>query len=79
MLRLLSRYVHLSLLPSYGHDTNTKQGIVKGFTDTGFKAQSQPLSAFQESYGLEGDEDEETEDAEEGQGDDEEDSEEDSE
>lgn len=38
-----------------------KQAIVKGFTDTGFKAQSQPLSAFQESYGLEADEDEDEE------------------
>jgi hypothetical protein len=42
------------------------QGIVKGFTDSGFKTQVQPLSAFQESYGLEADEDE-------GQDDDEED------
>ncbi|TVY16263.1 Uncharacterized protein LARI1_G007005 [Lachnellula arida] len=43
------------------------EAIVKGFTDTGFKAQSQPLSAFQESYGLEAgeDEDEEMEDVEE--------------
>lgn len=46
--------------------THGKQGIVKGFTDSGFKTQVQPLSAFQESYGLEaddeggnGDEDEE--------------------
>ena len=39
----------------------SEQGIVKGFTDTGFKAQSQPLSAFQESYGLEADEDEDEE------------------
>jgi len=37
------------------------EGIVKGFTDAGFKAQSQPLSAFQESYGLEADEDEDEE------------------
>jgi hypothetical protein len=38
--------------------TFLKQGIVKGFTDSGFKTQVQPLSSFQESYGLEADEDE---------------------
>jgi hypothetical protein len=38
--------------------TLLKQGIVKGFTDSGFKTQVQPLSSFQESYGLEADEDE---------------------
>jgi hypothetical protein len=32
------------------------QGIIKGFTASGFKTQVQPLSAFHESYGLEGDE-----------------------
>jgi hypothetical protein len=31
------------------------QGIIKGFTASGFKTQVQPLSAFHESYGLEGD------------------------
>jgi Zn-dependent M16 (insulinase) family peptidase len=38
--------------------TFLKQGIVKGFTDSGFKTQVQPLSSFQESYGLEADENE---------------------
>ena len=36
----------------------TNQGIVKGFTSLGFKTQVQPLSSFQESYGLEADEEE---------------------
>lgn len=31
---------------------------MKGFTESGFKTQVQPLSAFQESYGLEADADE---------------------
>jgi hypothetical protein len=31
---------------------------VKGFTESGFKTQVQPLSAFQESYGLEADDEE---------------------
>lgn len=31
---------------------------MKGFTEMGFKTQVQPLTAFQESYGLEADEDE---------------------
>ncbi|KAK2630019.1 hypothetical protein QTJ16_000839 [Diplocarpon rosae] len=35
-----------------------EEGIVKGFTELGFKTQVQPLSSFQESYGLEADEDE---------------------
>lgn len=38
--------------------TNWEQGIVKGFTDSGFKTRVQPLSAFQESYGLEADDEE---------------------
>ncbi|KAF8850832.1 zinc metalloprotease-like protein [Acephala macrosclerotiorum] len=35
-----------------------EEGIIKGFTEMGFKTQVQPLTAFQESYGLEADEDE---------------------
>ncbi|KUJ07759.1 zinc metalloprotease-like protein [Mollisia scopiformis] len=35
-----------------------EEGIVKGFTELGFKTQVQALSSFQESYGLEADEDE---------------------
>ncbi|XMA09510.1 hypothetical protein WAI453_002301 [Rhynchosporium graminicola] len=35
-----------------------EEGIVKGFTSSGFKTQVQPLSQFKESYGLEADEDE---------------------
>lgn len=31
---------------------------MKGFTENKFKAQSQPLSSFQENYGLEADDDE---------------------
>lgn len=34
------------------------KGIVKGFKENGFRTQSQPLSSFYESYGLEADEDE---------------------
>lgn len=37
---------------------NEKQGIVKGFTDSGFKTAVHALSSFHESYGLEADEDE---------------------
>ncbi len=46
-----------------GH-ANGKQGLVKGFSELGFKTQVQPLSSFQETYGLEadGDEDEDDED-----------------
>jgi hypothetical protein len=41
------------------------QGIVKGFKENGFQTQSQPLSNFYESYGLESDdEDEDMEDIE---------------
>ncbi|CZR67502.1 related to metalloprotease 1 [Phialocephala subalpina] len=42
-----------------------EEGIVKGFKELGFKTQVQPLSAFQESYGLEADEDEGQDDEEE--------------
>ncbi|CAL3963099.1 unnamed protein product [Diplocarpon coronariae] len=35
-----------------------QDSIVKGFTDLGFKTQVQPLSSFEESYGLEADADE---------------------
>jgi hypothetical protein len=38
------------------------QGITEGFTKSGFKTQVQPLSAFHESYGLEGDEGEDEHD-----------------
>jgi hypothetical protein len=37
---------------------------VKGFTDSGFKTQVQPLSNFQSDYGLPADEDEVEEDSE---------------
>ncbi|KAG4434010.1 hypothetical protein IFR05_010492, partial [Cadophora sp. M221] len=37
-------------------------GIVKGFTTSGFKTQVQPLSSFQESYGLVADEEEDLSD-----------------
>ncbi|CAG8970962.1 hypothetical protein HYALB_00000943 [Hymenoscyphus albidus] len=47
-----------------------EEALVKGFTELGFKTQTQPLSAFQESYGLEGgddeDEDEDEDDGDEG-------------
>ena len=39
-------------------DANVQQNIVKGFTDSGFKTQVQPLSHFQTDYGLAADEDE---------------------
>ncbi|KAE9366409.1 zinc metalloprotease-like protein [Stipitochalara longipes BDJ] len=39
-----------------------EEGITKGFTTSGFKTQVQPLSSFHESYGLEGDEDEDHDD-----------------
>ena len=51
-----------------------KQGLVKGFSELGFKTQVQPLSAFHESYGLEADEDENEDDDEE-EGDEDEDGE----
>lgn len=35
------------------------QGILKGFEELGFKTESQPLSHFYESYGLEADEEDE--------------------
>jgi hypothetical protein len=38
---------------------------VKGFTDSGFKTQVQPLSHFQTDYGLAADEDEAEEDTDE--------------
>jgi hypothetical protein len=38
------------------------QGQLKGFTSSGFKTQVQPLSSFHDSYGLEGDEDEDHDD-----------------
>lgn len=47
------------------HTDEFLQGIVKGFTDYGFKTQVQPLSSFQESYGMEADEDEGQDDEEE--------------
>ena len=55
--------------------SNTTQGIVKGFTESGFKTQVQPLSAFKENYGLEADDDEDANDDDE-EGDDEDGSEE---
>ncbi|KAE8440606.1 hypothetical protein EG329_007041 [Mollisiaceae sp. DMI_Dod_QoI] len=39
-----------------------EEGIVKGFKEMGFKAQVQSLASFEESYGLEADEDEGHED-----------------
>lgn len=47
---------------------------MKGFTELGFKTQTQPLSSFQENYGLEAgeDEDEGDEDSEDEEGSDEE-------
>ncbi|KAH7306100.1 zinc metalloprotease-like protein [Rhexocercosporidium sp. MPI-PUGE-AT-0058] len=39
-----------------------EEGIVKGFTTSGFKTQVQPLHSFQESYGLEADEEEDQND-----------------
>ncbi|KAH8598208.1 putative zinc metalloprotease [Bisporella sp. PMI_857] len=41
-----------------------EEGIVKGFSDLGFKTQSQQLSNFQEDYGLKGDDEEENDDEE---------------
>lgn len=41
------------------------QTLLKGFESEGFKTQVQPLSHFQEAYGLEADGDEEGESAEE--------------
>lgn len=49
----------------FGSFPNRSQGIVKGFTELGFKTQVQPLSSFRESYGLEADEDEGQDDDEE--------------
>jgi hypothetical protein len=46
-------------------DANVEQNIVKGFTDSGFKTQVQPLSHFQTDYGLAADEDEAEEDTDE--------------
>ncbi|KAL3418200.1 hypothetical protein PVAG01_09915 [Phlyctema vagabunda] len=39
----------------------TQEAITKGFTESGFKTQVQPLSSFQQDYGLTGDDDEEEE------------------
>ena len=54
-----SRFTHLIFLPiSVGHNTDSSQNLVKAFTESGFKTQSQSLSHFQADYGLAADEDE---------------------
>lgn len=60
MHRLCKRYVSY-LIPEYSYlgtkITNIQQGIVKGFEDSGFKTQVQPLTHFQDDYGLKGGDD----------------------
>lgn len=60
---------YLSLFSRFYISTNYPQGITKGFTESGFKTQTQDLSTFYDAYGLQANEDDEDEDEDEGSGD----------